>query len=153
MHLWTCASSDHSDQLAHSRKLIRIFTEPILDDQKCTVSSCGQRILRSDCADAQVNVSLRRAHVKRYVFHLSTDFVWFKTYYFRFQSHSFIPADQYRYFCNSAVSSGSTRFAILFLILGWNPLCNNGCVQFQRWKSPVQKFSGERIKQGFYILE
>ena len=38
----TIAPSDDSDQDAHSRSLIRIFTERILYSQGCTVSSCGQ---------------------------------------------------------------------------------------------------------------
>ena len=35
-----CASSEGSDQPAHSRSLIRIFTCRILDTQGCKVSSC-----------------------------------------------------------------------------------------------------------------
>ena len=41
MYLWTCAPSEDSDQLAHSRSLIRIFTGRILDSQGCKVSSLG----------------------------------------------------------------------------------------------------------------
>ena len=62
-----CASED-SDQPAHSRSLIRIFTGRILDSQGCKVSSCGQRRPWSDCADAQADLSLRWAHVRRFVF-------------------------------------------------------------------------------------
>ena len=39
-YLRTCAPSEDSDQPAHSRSLIRIFTERILDSQGCKVSSC-----------------------------------------------------------------------------------------------------------------
>ena len=45
MHLWTCAQSKNSDQSAHLRSLIRIYTGRILDRQECKVSSCGQRRL------------------------------------------------------------------------------------------------------------
>ena len=41
----TCAPSEDSDQPAHSRSLIRIFTGHILDSQWCQVSSCGQQWL------------------------------------------------------------------------------------------------------------
>ena len=39
----TCGPSEDSDQTAHSRSLIRIFTGRILDSQGCKISSCGQR--------------------------------------------------------------------------------------------------------------
>ena len=55
--------SEDSDQPAHSRSLIRIFTGRILDSQVSKVSSCGQWRLRSDCTDAQADLSLRWAHV------------------------------------------------------------------------------------------
>ena len=54
--------SEDSDQPAHSRSLIKIFTGQILDSQWSKVSSCGQRRLWSDCADAQADLSLRWAH-------------------------------------------------------------------------------------------
>ena len=47
--LWTRALSEDPNQPAQSRSLIRIFTRRTLDSQEC-----GQRRLRSDCADAQV---------------------------------------------------------------------------------------------------
>ena len=43
--LRTCAPSEDSDQPAHSRSLIRIFTWCILDSQGCKVSSCEHGIL------------------------------------------------------------------------------------------------------------
>ena len=52
-YLRTCTLSEDSDQTAHSRSLIWIFIERILNSQGCKVSSCGQWRLRSDCADAQ----------------------------------------------------------------------------------------------------
>ena len=67
-YLETCAPSEDSDQPAHSRSLIRIFTERILDRHRCSVSSCGQRRLRSDCADAQADLSLRWTHLPEGMF-------------------------------------------------------------------------------------
>ena len=58
-YLRTCAPSEDSDQPAHSRSLIRIFTWRILDNQGFKVSSCEQR---SDYTDPQANLSLRWAH-------------------------------------------------------------------------------------------
>ena len=40
-YLQTCAPSEDSDQPAHSRSLIRIFTGRMLDSQGCKVSPCG----------------------------------------------------------------------------------------------------------------
>ena len=57
------ASSKNSDQPAHSRCLIRIFAEHILDSKGCEKFSCGQWRLRSDCSDAQANLSLHCAHI------------------------------------------------------------------------------------------
>ena len=42
-YIWTYTPSEDSDQLAHSHRLIRIFTERILDSQGSKVSLCGQR--------------------------------------------------------------------------------------------------------------
>ena len=61
--LWTCAPSDDPYQPALSLSLIRIFTGLFLEIQGCKVSSCGQRRLRSDCADAQADLSLRWRHM------------------------------------------------------------------------------------------
>ena len=47
----TCASSEDSDQPAHSHSLIRIFTGRTLASQGCKVSIYGQQRLCSDCAD------------------------------------------------------------------------------------------------------
>ena len=56
----TCDSED-SDQPAHSRSLIRIFPGRISISKGREVSSCGQCMLKLDCADAQVDFSLRFA--------------------------------------------------------------------------------------------
>ena len=61
--LGTCAPSEYSDQPAHSRSLIRIFTGRILYSQGSTVSSCRQWRLWSDCADAQTDLILRWAYM------------------------------------------------------------------------------------------
>ena len=42
---------------------IRIFTGRIQEIQGCQVSSCRERRLKSDCADAQSDLSLRLAHI------------------------------------------------------------------------------------------
>ena len=60
---WICVSSEDSDQTAHSRSLIRIFTGRILDSKGCKVSSCGHRRLWSDCADSQADLSLPYMHM------------------------------------------------------------------------------------------
>ena len=46
-YLRTCGTSKDSVQPVHSCSLIRIFTGHILDNQGCSVSSCGQtRLIR-----------------------------------------------------------------------------------------------------------
>ena len=57
-YLLVIAPSADSDQPAHS----------CTDSQGCRVSSCGQRRLWSDCADAQADLSLRWAHMSEGVF-------------------------------------------------------------------------------------
>ena len=57
-----CTPYEDLDQPAHSRSLVRIAW-CILDSQGCKVSSCGQRRLWSDCADAQADLSLRCAQI------------------------------------------------------------------------------------------
>ena len=59
MYLRTCVPSEDSDQPAHSRSLIRIFTGRIFDSQGCKVSSCEERRFWSDCVDSQADQSLR----------------------------------------------------------------------------------------------
>ena len=59
-YLRTCAPSEESDQPARMRRLISILFWRILDSQWSKVSSCGQRRLWPDCAQADLN--LRCAH-------------------------------------------------------------------------------------------
>ena len=47
---------------------VLIFIVRIFDSKGCKVSSCGQRILRSDCADAQVDLSLRWPYMSEIMF-------------------------------------------------------------------------------------
>ena len=71
VYLRKYAPSEDSDQPAHSRSLIRIFTGRILDSpgcKGCKVSSHEQLRLRSDCADAQADLSLRWAHISEGTF-------------------------------------------------------------------------------------
>ena len=57
-----CASSEDSDQPGHPPILIRVFALHSMGSQGPKVSSCGQRRLWSDWADAQADLSLRWAH-------------------------------------------------------------------------------------------
>ena len=67
-YLLKSARSEDSDQPAHLRSLIWIFTGRSLGSQGCKVSSCGQRRLWSDCADAQADQSLRWTHMSEGTF-------------------------------------------------------------------------------------
>ena len=85
-YLRTCAPSEDSDQSAHSRSLIKVFTGRILDSQGCIVSLCGQwgmkrliftgRILgNKGCMVAmwttrvdQADLSIRWAHISEDTF-------------------------------------------------------------------------------------
>ena len=58
-----CAPSEDSDQHVHPRSLIRVFAGYPVGRQGSKVSSSRQRRLRSDCADAQADLSLRWAHM------------------------------------------------------------------------------------------
>ena len=49
--IWAATSETVPSDIYTKRSLIKIFTGHILDSQG-RVSSCGQRRLRSDCADA-----------------------------------------------------------------------------------------------------
>ena len=64
-YLWMCAPREDSDQTAHSRSLIWIFTGWILDSHGCKVSSCGQQKLYR-----LIWVSWAHCDVRRYVFHI-----------------------------------------------------------------------------------
>ena len=73
-----CAPSEDSDQPAHARSLIRIFTRRFLDSQGCKVSSRWQwRLIRLRGCAGWFEVSLS-AHVRRYViFSLFCQFFFF----------------------------------------------------------------------------
>ena len=64
----TCAPSEDSDQPGHPPSLIRVFAVRSKDSQGPKLSSRGQRKLWSDWADAQIDMSLRWAHVYFVVF-------------------------------------------------------------------------------------
>ena len=59
-----CAPSEDSDQPAHPRSLIRVFTGHCVDSQGSKTSSGGQRRLWSDCANAQTDPRFRWAHMQ-----------------------------------------------------------------------------------------
>ena len=61
--LWTCVTSEDSDQPAHS-----FFTVRILNSKGYKFSSCGQQRFRPDYADAQADLCLHWLHIERYVF-------------------------------------------------------------------------------------
>ena len=63
MYLLAYAPSEDSDQSAHAQSLIRIFTVRISDSKWCSVSSCDQRRLWSDCVDVQADLSFGWAHM------------------------------------------------------------------------------------------
>ena len=67
-YLRTCAPSEDSDQPAISRSLTRSFAGRNLVSQGYNVSSCVQRRLLSDCADAQADLSLCWAHMSEDTF-------------------------------------------------------------------------------------
>ena len=68
-------------------------------------------------------------------------------------SNSFILTDLWRYQCKlqirmrRLITSHLVRIYTVrhYWFLTETPICNNGCVQIQRWKSPYQKFKGERV--------
>ena len=57
-----CAPSEDSDQPGHPPSLIRVFAVHSMGSYGTKLSSCGQRRLWSDWADAQADLSLRLAH-------------------------------------------------------------------------------------------
>ena len=58
-----CAPSEDSDQTVHPPNQIRFFVVRSIGSQGPNFSSCGQRRLLSDWADAQADLSLRWAHM------------------------------------------------------------------------------------------
>ena len=57
-----CAPSEDSDQPGHPPSLMRVFAVRSIGSKGPKCSSCGQRRLWSDGADAQADLSLRWAH-------------------------------------------------------------------------------------------
>ena len=84
-YLLTFAPSEESDQPAHSRSLIRIFTGHILDSQGA-VFSCRQWRFRPDCTDVPADLSPRCAYFRRYVFWRCGQY----SYGFRFFIHALL---------------------------------------------------------------
>ena len=58
----TCAPSEDSDQPGHPPSLISVFTVRSVGSEGPKLSSCGQRRLCPDWADAKADLSLRCAH-------------------------------------------------------------------------------------------
>ena len=58
-----CAPNEDSDQSWHPPNLIGVFPVRSMGSYGSKLSSCGQRRLRSDWADAQADLSLRWAHM------------------------------------------------------------------------------------------
>ena len=59
-----CAPSEDSDQPGHPTSLIRVFDVRLMGSKGPKLSSCEQRRLWSDWADAQADLSLRWAHTQ-----------------------------------------------------------------------------------------
>ena len=57
-----CAPSEDSDQPGHPPSLVRVFAVRLMGSWGPNLSSCGQRRLWSDWADAHTDLSLRWAH-------------------------------------------------------------------------------------------
>ena len=66
-YLRICAPIEDSDQPAHSRDLIRLFTDHILDSQGCKFLHADNED-RSDCADAQADLSVCLVHMSEGAF-------------------------------------------------------------------------------------
>ena len=67
-YLRTCTTSEDSDQPAHSRRLIRIFTGRFfLASQRCKFLHADNENT-SDCADVQADLSLLWAHMSEGAF-------------------------------------------------------------------------------------
>ena len=60
----TTDPAKNSGQPAHARSLIKVFVGPSAGSQGSNSSSSGQRRLRSACATAQADLSLRWAHMQ-----------------------------------------------------------------------------------------
>ena len=58
----TCVTSKDSDRPAHPFSMARVLVYPSLDSLEAVKGTCDQRRLRSDCANAQSDLSLRWSH-------------------------------------------------------------------------------------------
>ena len=59
---------------------------------------------------------------------------------------SFISAGQYRYLCKQCSLIRINTVCHAVIVLTQTHICNNGCVQINRWKSPFRKLGDERVK-------
>ena len=57
----TCVTNKDSDQPVHPPSMTRVLVYPSLDSLEAE-GTCNQQRLRSDCADAQADLSLRWPH-------------------------------------------------------------------------------------------
>ena len=73
------APSEDSDQPGHLPSLIRVFAVRSMGSLGPTVSSCGQRRLWSDWADAQADLSPRWAHA-HFVGFVMSRLIWLTQY-------------------------------------------------------------------------
>ena len=71
-YLLTYAPNEDSDQLAHSRSLIRVFVVRMKKVWILGYPKCAQWRFWSDCANAQADLNLRWAHMSKGTFY---DFV------------------------------------------------------------------------------
>ena len=58
----TCMTSKELDQPANPPSMARVFVHSSFDSVEAVEGTCDQRRLRSDCADAQADLSLRWSH-------------------------------------------------------------------------------------------
>ena len=138
MYLRTPAHGEDSDKPAHTRSTIRIFPGRILDMQRCTVSSCGQRRLKSDCARAVWFESSLDAHVRLYVITKTC-------------LYSFDPLKPHFYI----VKIGFTGVYIIFIISAQNIDCGYSLEPPRRGGSsvyPQSMFSAEIWEISEYFL-
>ena len=77
------APSEDSDQPGHPPSLFRVIVVRLMGSKGSKLSSCGQRRLWSDWADAQADLSLRWAHT-HFVGFVMSRLICVKVIYFRF---------------------------------------------------------------------
>ena len=77
VHIGTTTTENAQSDMYHKRSLIRIFIRAVWSEstlatfwnsQECKVSSCGQRKLCSDCANAQADLSCFWVHMSEGTF-------------------------------------------------------------------------------------